>query len=235
MWVSRGIELYPQNGGQAAVVDAWAVHGIWWIAFGFTVSFSSFVCYQFCLRFSSFFVSSILSLRRSIGFFFLSSLTVYLRIQVSITVRIFRFSWWNVSNCCTKKKSSSEKKKPSTTKVVVKMYSYKIFVHSRWLRRNAQRSEQSCQNFTTGRHSFGKQTYAVARWPSKGALKKICTNSHKKRKPPFLFLWLLVQFFFQRPLPSLPPRHTYTDTWSLYCRNRPRFFPLLPLLSPPID
>ena len=31
MWVSRGIELYPQNGGQAAVVDAWAVHGIWWI------------------------------------------------------------------------------------------------------------------------------------------------------------------------------------------------------------
>ena len=32
MWVSRGIALYPQNGGQAAVVDAWAVHGIWWIA-----------------------------------------------------------------------------------------------------------------------------------------------------------------------------------------------------------
>ena len=31
MWVSRGIALYPQNGGQAAVVDAWAVHGIWWI------------------------------------------------------------------------------------------------------------------------------------------------------------------------------------------------------------
>ena len=31
MWVSRGIDLYPQNGGQAAVVDAWAVHGIWWI------------------------------------------------------------------------------------------------------------------------------------------------------------------------------------------------------------
>ena len=31
MWVSRGIELNQQNGGQAAVVDAWAVHGIWWI------------------------------------------------------------------------------------------------------------------------------------------------------------------------------------------------------------
>ena len=31
MLVSRGIELYPQNGGQAAVVDAWAVHSIWWI------------------------------------------------------------------------------------------------------------------------------------------------------------------------------------------------------------
>ena len=31
MWVSRGIELYHQNGGQAAVVDAWVVHGIWWI------------------------------------------------------------------------------------------------------------------------------------------------------------------------------------------------------------
>ena len=33
MWVSRGIEQNPQNGGQlqAAVVDAWAVHGIWWI------------------------------------------------------------------------------------------------------------------------------------------------------------------------------------------------------------
>ena len=31
MWVSRGIELYPQNWGQAAVVDAWAVHSIWWI------------------------------------------------------------------------------------------------------------------------------------------------------------------------------------------------------------
>ena len=31
IWVARGIELYPQNGGQAAVVDAWAVHGIWWI------------------------------------------------------------------------------------------------------------------------------------------------------------------------------------------------------------
>ena len=28
IWVSTGIELYPQNGGQAAVVDAWAVHGI---------------------------------------------------------------------------------------------------------------------------------------------------------------------------------------------------------------
>ena len=32
MWVSRGIELYPQNGAQAAVVDAWAVHGKWWIS-----------------------------------------------------------------------------------------------------------------------------------------------------------------------------------------------------------
>ena len=28
MWVSRRIELCPQNGGQAAVIDAWAVHGI---------------------------------------------------------------------------------------------------------------------------------------------------------------------------------------------------------------
>ena len=24
-------KVYPQNGGQAAVADAWAVHGIWWI------------------------------------------------------------------------------------------------------------------------------------------------------------------------------------------------------------
>ena len=31
MWVSRRIELYPQNGGQAAAEDAWAVHGIWWV------------------------------------------------------------------------------------------------------------------------------------------------------------------------------------------------------------
>ena len=35
-------------------------------------------------------------------------------------------------------------------------------------------------------------------WPSKGAVKKICTNSHKKKR-------LLVQFFFNAPLPS-PPR-----------------------------
>ena len=32
MWVSRRIELYPQNGGQAAVADAWVVHGTWWIS-----------------------------------------------------------------------------------------------------------------------------------------------------------------------------------------------------------
>ena len=48
MWVSRGIELYPQNGGQAAVVDAWAVHGIWWIElsffFCFGMSFSDHCC-----------------------------------------------------------------------------------------------------------------------------------------------------------------------------------------------
>ena len=32
---------------------------------------------------------------------------------------------------------------------------------------------------------------------NKGAVKKICTNSHKKR---ILFLWLLVQIFFTAPL-----------------------------------
>ena len=30
--IGRNRAVYPQNGGQAAVVDAWAVHGIWWIA-----------------------------------------------------------------------------------------------------------------------------------------------------------------------------------------------------------
>ena len=35
----------------------------------------------------------------------------------------------------------------------------------------------------------------------KGAVKKICTNSHKKRK------WLLVQFFFHRPLKQGLPSH----------------------------
>ena len=34
--VHVGIErnrAIPANGGQAAVIDAWAVHGIWWIGF----------------------------------------------------------------------------------------------------------------------------------------------------------------------------------------------------------
>ena len=37
---------------------------------------------------------------------------------------------------------------------------------------------------------------------SKGALKNICTNSHKKIERFFLFLWLLVQIFFNALLCS---------------------------------
>ena len=38
-------------------------------------------------------------------------------------------------------------------------------------------------------------------WVSQGAgVEKICTNSHKKRKGPPFFLWLLMQFFFNAPL-----------------------------------